>query len=101
MPLPVTFTARHDVGHSAVRLGRRAWFLYDFSIPSDRDARSRLQPSRVLPIEAMSNGAFAGWHQVGGSDTHYAVAGVGDFSGDGTPTFCSATTPPATPGSRR
>jgi hypothetical protein len=30
-------------------------------------------------FEAMSNGASAGWHQVGGSDTHYSVVGVGDF----------------------
>jgi hypothetical protein len=31
----------------------------------------------------LSNGAFAGWHQVGGSDTHYAVVGVGDYIGNG------------------
>ena len=32
----------------------------------------------------MSNGAFAGWHQVGGSDTEFAVAGIGDYDGNGT-----------------
>jgi hypothetical protein len=26
---------------------------------------------------AISNGAFAGWNQIGGSDTNYAVVGVG------------------------
>ena len=35
-------------------------------------------------FEALSNGAFNGWHQVGGSDTHYAVVGVGDYFGNGT-----------------
>ena len=35
-------------------------------------------------LEAISNGAFAGWQQVGGSDTHYAVVGVGDYFGNGT-----------------
>jgi hypothetical protein len=32
----------------------------------------------------MSNGAFAGWHQVGGSDTSYSVVGTGDYTADGT-----------------
>ena len=31
----------------------------------------------------MSNGAFAGWNQIGGSDTRYSVVGVGDFYGSG------------------
>jgi len=31
--------------------------------------------------EVLNNGAFDGWHQIGGSDTHYSVVGVGDFSG--------------------
>jgi ABC-type phosphate transport system substrate-binding protein len=35
-------------------------------------------------IEQISNGAFAGWSQVGGSDTHYAVVAVGDYFGNGT-----------------
>ena len=35
-------------------------------------------------IEAISNGAPAGWQPVGGSDTHYAVVGVGDYFGNGT-----------------
>ena len=34
--------------------------------------------------EALNNGVFAGWHQIGGSDTHYSVVGVGDFFGTGT-----------------
>jgi hypothetical protein len=34
-------------------------------------------------FEAMSNGA-CGWHQVGGSDPHYSVVGIGDFYGAGT-----------------
>jgi hypothetical protein len=32
-------------------------------------------------FEAMSGGAFAGWQQIGGSDTRYCVAGAGDFYG--------------------
>jgi hypothetical protein len=35
-------------------------------------------------FEAVSNGAFAGWHQVGGSDTSYAVVGIGDYFGNNT-----------------
>jgi hypothetical protein len=35
-------------------------------------------------IEAISNGAFAGWHQIGGSNTSYSAVGVGDFFGNGT-----------------
>jgi ELWxxDGT repeat protein len=42
-------------------------------------------------FEAMSAGAplldpntHSPWHQIGGSDTHYSVAGVGDFYGNGT-----------------
>jgi hypothetical protein len=36
-------------------------------------------------IEQISNGGvFQGWQQVGGSDTHYAVVGVGDYFGNGT-----------------
>jgi hypothetical protein len=30
-------------------------------------------------FEAVSNGAFAGWNQISGSDTSYKAAGVGDF----------------------
>jgi hypothetical protein len=33
---------------------------------------------------AMSNSAFTGWHQVGGSDTRYAVVGIGDYYGNNT-----------------
>jgi hypothetical protein len=28
--------------------------------------------------------AFAGWHQIGGSDTTYAVVGIGDYFGNNT-----------------
>jgi ELWxxDGT repeat protein len=51
--------------------------------------------------EAMNNGAFAGWNQIGGSNTSYGVVGTGDFSGRAPRTFCSATAPQVTPGSRR
>jgi hypothetical protein len=47
--------------------------------------------SSVCP--APCNGAFAGWQQVGGSDTTYAVVGVGSFYANGRHrTSCSATT---------
>jgi hypothetical protein len=35
-------------------------------------------------FEAISDGAFAGWNQIGGSDAHYSVVGVADFYGNGT-----------------
>jgi hypothetical protein len=35
-------------------------------------------------FEAISNASFNGWHQVGGSDTNYAVVSVGDYSASGT-----------------
>jgi T5SS/PEP-CTERM-associated repeat protein/autotransporter passenger strand-loop-strand repeat protein len=35
-------------------------------------------------FEATSNGAFAGWNQIGGYDTTYSVVGIGDFFGNGT-----------------
>jgi ABC-type phosphate transport system substrate-binding protein len=35
-------------------------------------------------IEAISNGAFESWQQVGGSNTSYAVVAVGDYFGNGT-----------------
>jgi hypothetical protein len=34
-------------------------------------------------FEAMSNGAFNGWNQIGGSDTTYTIVGSGDFYGTG------------------
>jgi hypothetical protein len=30
-----------------------------------------------------NDGTFAGWQQIGGSDTNYSVAGIGDFNGNG------------------
>jgi hypothetical protein len=35
-------------------------------------------------FEAMSNGVANGWHQIGASDTHYSIVGVGIFFGNGT-----------------
>jgi hypothetical protein len=32
----------------------------------------------------MSNGMLSGWQQVGGSNTSYTVAAVGDYFGNGT-----------------
>jgi hypothetical protein len=34
-------------------------------------------------LEAISSGNFSGWHQIGGSDTHYSVVGIGDFFDNG------------------
>jgi ELWxxDGT repeat protein len=34
-------------------------------------------------FEAISNGVFAGWNQIGGSSTSYDATGVGDFYGTG------------------
>jgi hypothetical protein len=31
----------------------------------------------------MNNGAFTGWHDIGGSSTGYQVVGMGDFFGNG------------------
>jgi hypothetical protein len=46
--------------------------------PAERDFRDL--PGR----HPISNGAFNGWHQVGGSNTNYAVVGVGDYFDNGT-----------------
>jgi hypothetical protein len=35
-------------------------------------------------FEAISNGAFGSWTQIGSSNTFYGVAGTGDFYGTGT-----------------
>jgi hypothetical protein len=35
-------------------------------------------------LEAISNDAFNGWHQVGGSAMTYAVVAIGDYFGNGT-----------------
>jgi hypothetical protein len=50
----------------------------------DRSFTRALNSTGDTWIEAISHGAFAGWSQIGGSDTHYSVVGVGDFYGNGT-----------------
>ena len=34
------------------------------------------------------DGAHGGWQQIGGSDTHYSVVGIGDFSATECRTCC-------------
>jgi hypothetical protein len=52
------------------------------TVPRPRAASRRVDDG---PDQRRSaNGAFAGWSQVGGSDTTYAVVAVGDYFGNGT-----------------
>jgi hypothetical protein len=48
------------------------------------DIPFRSDGSGDMWFAAMSNGHFNSWNQIGGSDTRYAVVGVGDFYGAGT-----------------
>jgi hypothetical protein len=66
----------------SIALRRRA--VDDFASTNVSDILFRNDTSGDTWFEAMSNGAFAGWNQIGGSNTDYAVAGVGDFYGTGT-----------------
>jgi Trypsin-like peptidase domain len=63
-------------------LGLRA--VSDFTGSGTSDILFRNNVSGDTWFEAMSNGAFDGWQQIGGSNTSYAAVGVGDFFGDGT-----------------
>jgi hypothetical protein len=65
-----------------VALRRRA--ANDFAATNISDILFRNDATGDIWFEAISNGAFAGWNQIGGSDTHYAVIGIGDFFGNGT-----------------
>jgi autotransporter passenger strand-loop-strand repeat protein/ELWxxDGT repeat protein len=56
----------------------------DFNGAGTSDILFRNTTSGDTWFETMSNGAFAGWNQIGGSNTTYSVAGVGDFYGTGT-----------------
>jgi hypothetical protein len=48
----------------------------DFYANGTNDVLYRNSSSGDTWFEAMSNGVFAGWHQVGGPDTRYSIAGV-------------------------
>jgi ELWxxDGT repeat protein len=56
----------------------------DFNATNTSDILFRNNTTGDTWYEQMSNGAFVAWRQIGGSDTHYSVAGVGDFNGNGT-----------------
>jgi VCBS repeat-containing protein/autotransporter passenger strand-loop-strand repeat protein len=56
----------------------------DFDFDRTSDILFRNDSSGDTWFEAMSNGAFNGWNQIGGSSTSYAAVGVGDFYGTGT-----------------
>jgi autotransporter passenger strand-loop-strand repeat protein len=56
----------------------------DFGFGRTSDILFRDDSSGDTWFEAMSNGVFADWTQIGGSNTSYAAVGVGDFFGTGT-----------------
>jgi hypothetical protein len=53
----------------------------DFFGNGTNDILFRNNSTGDIWFEAVSNGASAGWHQIGGSDTHYSVVGIGDYLG--------------------
>jgi hypothetical protein len=67
-----------------VRLGAQ---VDDFNRDRTSDILFRNDTSGDTWVEGISNGAFANWNQIGGSNTSYAAAGVGDFYGTGTSDF--------------
>ena len=56
----------------------------DFNLDRTSDILFRNDASGDTWVEVISNAAFAGWQQIGGSNTGYTAAGVGDFYGTGT-----------------
>jgi endoglucanase len=56
----------------------------DFNSDGTSDILFRNDVTGDTWYEAISNGAFAGWNQIGGSSTSYAAAGVGEFYGTST-----------------
>jgi hypothetical protein len=56
----------------------------DFNCNYTSDVLFRNAATGDIWFEAISNGAFAGWTQISGSDAHYSVVGVGDLMGIGT-----------------
>jgi autotransporter passenger strand-loop-strand repeat protein len=56
----------------------------DFDFDRTSDILFRNDTSGDTWVELISNGAFASWQQIGGSNTSYAEVGVGDFYGAGT-----------------
>jgi autotransporter passenger strand-loop-strand repeat protein len=69
-----------DTHYSVVGVG-------DFNSDGTSDILFRNNATGDLWYEAMSNGAPAGpnpWNHVGGSDTNYAVVGIGDYFAQGT-----------------
>jgi hypothetical protein len=54
----------------------------DFDDSGTSDVLFRNNSTGDTWFEAMSNGASAGWNQVGGSATNYSVVGEGHFYGD-------------------
>jgi autotransporter passenger strand-loop-strand repeat protein len=68
----LTLGQRHQAGHS------------DFLGNGTSDLLFRNDASGDTWFEAMTNGASAGWNQIGGSDTGYSAVGVGEFYGNPT-----------------
>jgi VCBS repeat-containing protein/autotransporter passenger strand-loop-strand repeat protein len=64
-----------------IRLGAQT---DDFNRDRTSDILFRNDSSGDTWFEAISNGAFVGWNQIGGSNTSYGAVRVGDFYGTGT-----------------
>jgi uncharacterized repeat protein (TIGR03803 family) len=90
-------TGWHDVGASSTAYSVAG--VGDFNGDHTSDILYRNTTTGDTGFYAIVNGANTGWYDVGASSTAYSVVGVGDFNGDGTSDICTATTPPATPGS--
>jgi ELWxxDGT repeat protein len=56
----------------------------DFTNSNTSDILFRNTTSGDTWFEAVNDGAFAGWNQIGGSNTSFSIAGTGDFYGTGT-----------------
>jgi autotransporter passenger strand-loop-strand repeat protein len=56
----------------------------DFNLDRTSDILFRDDTSGDTWVEAISNGGFKSWNQIGGSSTSFAEVGVGDFYGTGT-----------------
>jgi autotransporter passenger strand-loop-strand repeat protein len=56
----------------------------DFNFDRTSDILFRNDTSGDTWVEAISNGGFKSWNQIGGSNTNFAEVGVGDFYGTGT-----------------
>jgi hypothetical protein len=78
-----TFTNVDSVKFSDKPVALRTRAPDDFAQTNTSDILFRKDATGDTWFEAISNGAFAGWDKVGGSNTAYGAVGTGDFYGNG------------------